>query len=126
MPMCLGYGRRAAIVGGLGAVFMLLAASASAEDLPDPTRPPVAVMAPADTVVVEPPKPAGLQSVIISKGRSAAIIDGQTIELGGKYGDVRLIEVSDTGVILQGARGKTVMTLFPSVSISKKKVKVGP
>lgn len=126
MPMPLGYGRRAVIAGGLGAVFMLLAASALAEDLPDPTRPPAAVMAPADAVVVEPPKPVGLQSVLISKGRSAAIIDGQTIELGGKYGDVKLIEVSDTGVVLQGARGKTVMMLFPGVSMLKKKVKAGP
>ena len=126
MPGPLGYGRRAIIAGGVGVAFMLLTVSVSAEDLPDPTRPPVAVMAPADAIVVEPPKPAGLQSVIISKERSAAIIDGQTIELGGKYGDVRLIEVSDTGVVLQGARGKTVMTLFPGVSISKKKVKTEP
>lgn len=111
----------------LAAAFMLPATTASAEDLPDPTRPPVALMAPAEVVVVEPPKPAGLQSVIISRSRSAAIIDGQTVELGGKYGDVRLIEVSDTGVILQGARGKRqVMTLFPGVSMSKKDAKAEP
>lgn len=115
--------RRAVVA--LGA--LLLVATASAEDLPDPTRPPAAVMAPAEVVAVEPPKPAGLQSVIISRSRSAAIIDGQTVELGGKYGDVRLIEVNDTGVILQGARGKRqVMTLFPGVSMSKKKAEAGP
>lgn len=105
---------------------LLLAVSAWAEGLSDPTRPPAAVMAPTDAVVAEPPKSAGLQSVIISKSRSAAIIDGQTIELGGKYGDVKLIEVSDTGVILQGARGKRIMKLFPDVSMSKKKAKAGP
>ncbi|HZW26462.1 MAG TPA: hypothetical protein VFF26_13365 [Gallionella sp.] len=99
---------------------------ALAEDLPDPTRPPASVMAPSASPVAEPAKPVGLQSVIISKKRSAAIIDGQTIELGGKYGDVRLIEVSDTGVILQGARGKRTMTLFPGVSISKKVVRSEP
>ncbi|OGS93767.1 MAG: hypothetical protein A2061_00415 [Gallionellales bacterium GWA2_59_43] len=106
--------------------FLLLSVSVLAEDLPDPTRPPATVVAPADVSVTEPPKPAGLQSVIISKNRSAAIIDGQTIELGGKYGDVRLIEVSDTGVILQGARGKRILKLFPDVSMSKMKVKAGP
>ena len=117
-----------AIAGCIGGLLSLsLAAPLSAEELPDPTRPPVSVMAPSDIPVQEPSKPAGLQSVIISKGRSAAIIDGQTIELGGKYGDVRLIEVNDTGVILQGARGKgrRVMTLFPGVSMSKKKVQAG-
>jgi len=115
-----------ASVWGLSMSFLLLSVSVLAEDLPDPTRPPATVVAPADVSVTEPPKPAGLQSVIISKNRSAAIIDGQTIELGGKYGDVRLIEVSDTGVILQGARGKRILKLFPDVSMSKMKVKAGP
>lgn len=102
-----------------------LPASPRAEELSDPTRPPAAL--PAGASQDEASKPAGLQSVIISRSRSAAIIDGQTVELGGKYGDVRLIEVSDTGVILQGARGKRqVMTLFPDVSIAKKEGNTGP
>lgn len=96
-----------------------------AEELPDPTRPPEAVYAPAEATALAAPEPAGLQSVIISKSRSAAVIDGQTIELGGKHGDVRLIEVSDTGVILQGAHGRQVLELFPGVSMTKKKVKAG-
>lgn len=107
-------------------MLLLPGVSVLAEDLPDPTRPPASVISPSDLPVSEPAKPAGLQSVIVSKSRSAAIIDGQTIELGGKYGDVRLIEVSDTGVILQGARGKRTMTLFPGVSMSKKVVRSGP
>jgi hypothetical protein len=112
----------------LGGAAMLLLPSAPllADDLPDPTRPPASVMSPSDLPVAEPVKPVGLQSVIISKNRSAAIIEGQIIELGGKYGDVRLIEVSDIGVILQGARGKRTMTLFPGVSISKKVVRSEP
>lgn len=108
------------------AICALFSFSAFSEELLDPTRPPEAVYAPADGGGVERPEPAGLQSVIISKSRSAAVIDGQTIELGGKYGDVRLIEVNDTGVILQGAHEKQVMELFPGVSMTKKKVKAGP
>lgn len=103
-----------------------LAHVAYAEDLADPTRPPATVLAPAGDSRLASRKPAGLQSVIVSKNRSAAIIDGQTIELGGKYGDVRLIEVSDTGVVLQGTHGKRVMTLFPGVDMSKNKAKTGP
>lgn len=110
----------------MGVVLVMCAPCVFAEDLPDPTRPPAAVISPSDASEIGALKPAGLQSVIISKNRSAAIIGGQTVELGGKYGDVRLIEVSATGVILQGAQGKQVMTLFPDVSISKKKVKTGP
>lgn len=106
---------------------LMVGATATAEEFPDPTRPPAAILVPADEARAEPPKRSGLQSVIISRGRSAAIIDGQTVELGEKYGDVRLIEVNDTGVILQGARGrKQVMTLFPGVSMSKKETETGP
>lgn len=109
----------------LGGAAALLSFSAAADELLDPTRPPSALATPAE-IAGEPAKPAGLQSVIISKSRSAAIIDGQIVELGGKYGDVRLIEVNDTGVILQGIQGKRVMTLFPDVTISKKRAQAGP
>ncbi len=100
----------------IGAIVALPISPVSAEELPDPTRPPL--LSSSDAAQIEPEKSAGLQSVIISKKRSAAIIDGQTIELGEKYGDVRLIEVSDTRVILQGAHERRVMTLFPGVSMT--------
>jgi len=61
-----------------------------------------------------------LQSIIISPTRRAAIINGQTVELGGKVGDVKLIEVSERGVVLQGEKGRQVLTLFPNVKINKK------
>lgn len=88
----------------------------SAEILPDPTKPPAEVSAPQGAFV-----PAGnaLQTIIISPHRRAAIIDGQTVELGAKHGDVRLIEVSEGGVVLEGSEGRKTLALFPSVKISK-------
>lgn len=112
------------VLRGAVLALVLLSAPAGAEDLPDPTRPPLVVAAPD---AERRPAPVGLQSVILSKERSAAIIDGQTIELGGKYGDVRLIEVTDTGVVLRGARGKRVrLTLFPGVTKSLKQNRAAP
>lgn len=104
---------------------LLLAAcplAALAEDLPDPTRPPLSVSGPvqaADAV----PQQTGLSSVIISKTRRAAIIDGQTIELGGKYGDARLIAVNEGGVVLRDEQGRKTLTMFPGVEKTEKKVK---
>jgi len=97
--------------------WMLLSLSAipivsSAQTLVDPTKPPSELSAPA--------APNELQSIIISPARRAAIISGQTVELGGKVGDVRLIEVSEGSVVLQGAKGRQVLTLFPNVKIDKK------
>jgi len=59
--------------------------------------------------------------VIISPDRRAAIINGQTVELGGKYGDAQLTEVNESGVVLSGTRGKQkLLLMFPAVGISKK------
>jgi hypothetical protein len=63
-----------------------------------------------------------LQSIIISRTRRAAIIDGETVELGKKHGDARLTEVNEGSVVLQGAQGRQVLTLFPNVNIVKKEI----
>ena len=101
------------------AAAVLFSAHASAAELPDPTRPPTGLFAPLDAVGAEAaPVPAGLQSIIISRTRRAAIIDGETVELGGKHGDAKLIEVNEGGVVLRGAQGRQVLTLFPDVKIT--------
>lgn len=105
---------------------LMLPMCAFAEDLPDPTRPPAAIMIPDGMGAIEE-TPSGLQSVIISNKRRAAIIDGETVELGEKHGDARLIEVNETGVVLRGAQGRQVLTLFPGVKMtSKEETKAKP
>lgn len=102
----------------------LFSNAAAAEELPDPTRPPVSIAAPAAAAGAAP---AGLQSIIISPIRRAAIIDGETVELGGKHGDARLIEVNEGSVVLKGAQGRQVLTLFPDVKwVSKKELEIKP
>ena len=99
----------------------------NAEELPDPTRPPAIIAIPAIAGSgTADNQPAGLRSIIISKTRRAAIIDGETVELGGKHGDARLIEVNEGSVVLKSAQGRQVLTLFPDVKISRKKVKAKP
>lgn len=109
-------------------VFVLLCAIsgfATAQALPDPTKPPAEVVSvPAGQVAA--PKSIGLQSIIISPARRAAIINGETVELGATLGDARLIEVSEGRVVLQGAQGRQVLTLFPGVVIRKKESTAQP
>jgi len=92
-----------------------------AEDLPDPTRPPASIFAPAAGAGREATenRSSGLHTVIISETRRAAIIDGQTVELGGEHGGARLIEVNEGGVVLQRAQSRQVLTLFPDVKITR-------
>lgn len=85
-----------------------------AEPLPDPTRPPDGLVrgsgdaAPAVTGPV-------LQSVMISGARRAAMIDGTLVELGGRYGEWRLVAVMETRVTLRGPGGTQELKLFPAV-----------
>ncbi|MGB8518434.1 MAG: hypothetical protein WCD45_11185 [Gallionella sp.] len=97
---------------------------AHADEMNDPTRPPAAIFAPEEGGDAAAKKATGLQTIIISQQRRAAIIDGVTVELGGKHGDSKLIEVNPGNVVLLGARGKQVLTLFPTVRITPKLSKV--
>lgn len=108
-----------------GGWLLLLGAlpAAAAETLPDPTRPPPEISRPAAAQQAEG---SGLQSVIIAPGRRAAIINGQTVELGGKYENARLIEVTERGVVLRGPQGRQELKLFPGVEISKDRQRVPP
>ena len=97
-----------------------IAGSAYAQVLVDPTRPPTEVSAPQasgeQAAVAEANR---LQSIIISPTRRAAIINGQTVELGAKLGNTRLVEVSERGVVLEGMQGRQMLALFPGVELKQ-------
>jgi MSHA biogenesis protein MshK len=89
--------------------------ASSAEDLPDPTRPPAAVDAADSGAAVG--GALVLQSVILGKGRRpAAIISGQRVELNGMVGDARLIRLSETEAVLAGPAGRQVLKLTPEAT----------
>ena len=98
-------------------------AAIAAQELTDPTRPAVSLEVAEPSSTLDKPgdvnQSQGLRLIIIQKNRRAAIIDGKTIELGGKVGDARLIEVNEGGVVLQGVQGRRVLTLFPHVKMTK-------
>ncbi len=99
----------------------------AAENLPDPTRPPSA-LAPAgqpsgEEILKAPPPLPVLQSVMLSANRKAALISGQTVLLGGKFGDLRLVKLTPDEAVLKGEDGVQVLKFFPDV---EKKVRVAP
>jgi MSHA biogenesis protein MshK len=102
----------AALVLGTGPVY--------AESLADPTRPPDFAGAGGSTV----PSGPVLQSVLISPERSVAVIDGETIPLGGRYGSATLVRISETGVELREGGDIRRLRLFPGVE--RRAVTQGP
>ncbi|WP_229258424.1 MSHA biogenesis protein MshK [Duganella rivi] len=93
---------------------LLIAGTAQAQTLLDPTQPPPeSRLLPQSDVPAVPAGPQ-LQSVLLgSRGRAVAVIDGQTIRKGEKFNGAVLVEVRKNQVVLQNGRNKQVLTLFP-------------
>ena len=92
-------------------------AVANAEPLPDPTRPPSAILAPTSGTT-EAGEPAGgliLQSTLIAPDRRAAVISGRSMTVGDAIGGFRLVRVAPTEVMLEGSEGARTLKLFPDV-----------
>jgi len=89
-------------------------ASAQREVLVDPTRPPVAVGEPTEKEQAASAGPQ-LQSVLISPTRRVAVISGNTVVQGGKYGGATVVAISEGTVLLRYADRKETLHLLPGV-----------
>jgi len=88
--------------------------------LSDPTRPPLAWLAaqqnaagaasPTEQEVVP-----HLQSLLIGPSRRYAIIEGQVLGVGDRFGDARVVAVRPAGVVLRSVRGTQTLKIFPDV-----------
>lgn len=94
---------------------LLGACVAQAQQLRDPTRPPSFVVSATRT-------PAGtesglvLQTVLISPQRRNATISGQLLHVGDRIAGMRLTEIRESAVVLQGEGERRTLELFPAVA----------
>ena len=112
---------RPRVAAGPSSVALLICAlgiapGVTAQVLVDPTRPPAGILSGA------PNEPGGatnplLQSVKISGGDKSAIIGGETVRLGGKFGDARVVKITETEVVLRSASGTETLRMYPEVNI---------
>jgi MSHA biogenesis protein MshK len=99
--------------------FALVVGLCQAENLPDPTRPPSS-LGPLPSAYGEEPDNAPapvpvLQSIMLSATRKAAMISGQTVVLGEKFGEARLVKLTPSEAVLRTEEGLQVLKLFPDV-----------
>lgn len=94
------------------AVAAMAPASATAQEMADPTRPP-------DSGDDRPAPTAGntlnLQSILISATRREAVINGQVVRAGGRIGQTKIVKISDNQVLVDGPRGMQVLRMFPGI-----------
>jgi MSHA biogenesis protein MshK len=106
--------RRAALRSGI-----LLAAAAfapaAAQSLSDPTRPPASLGSGHDGGRQSVASGPVLQSVLISPERKVAIISGQAVKLGEKFGDARVTKITESEVMLSSSNGVRALKLFPGI-----------
>lgn len=94
------------------------------QPLQDPTRPPPSVAArePAEKDVRTPV----LQSIVIRRDRRVAIISGQEVVQGGKFGDAVVDKITETEVVLRSGTQRRVLQLYPDVNMSNKEPTTPP
>ena len=93
---------------------LLVVLPVRAQALSDPTRPPPALS--ADTPDAEGMNSQVLQSVMIpEQGKPIALIGGQQIRLGQRYGERRLIKLSEWEAVLEGPAGIERLFLTPGI-----------
>jgi MSHA biogenesis protein MshK len=87
--------------------------------LPDPTRPPAAVVqamqAQQAGASAKPPEGPVLQSVIISPTGRSAIISGEVVTVGARYGEARVARITETEVVLRTGSSSETLRLYPEV-----------
>jgi MSHA biogenesis protein MshK len=97
-----------------------IAGSVGAAPFADPTRPPSA----SDSAPALPGAAAmgpRLESVLIAPDRRVAVISGRQVPLGGKYGEGRVVRITETEVAIREGTTTQVLRLFPE---SEKRAKV--
>jgi MSHA biogenesis protein MshK len=99
------------------ALLVCAPAAAFAQALVDPTRPPATASAIESTQ--EAVRGPVLQSIMIGPHSRAAIISGQRVELGGRFGDARVAAISESEVVLRSNSGVDVLKLYPDVHMKK-------
>lgn len=109
--------RAAAKIVAFGFCSVFAATVAYAQGLPDPTRPPASLHA-EQTDQEGKSATAGapeLQSVIVGPNRKIAVINGQTLKIGDKYGDARVVAISEAEVVLKNGDVSRTLKLYPAV-----------
>lgn len=106
--------RNRALSCTMTAAVIVAMAGAQAQALTDPTRPPAAAGA---TLGAQDEAPPGtqLQSVLISKGRRLAVINGNTVALGGMVGEARVVKITETEVVLKKGEETEVLKMYPGI-----------
>ncbi len=88
----------------------------AAQILYDPMRPPAELDAtPGEKGAGGAPR---LQSVMIGPSERWAIIGGERVGLGGRYGDSRVVRITESEVVLRSASGDQMLKMYSDIEMN--------
>jgi len=94
---------------------VLAAGAAWCQGLSDPTRPPAGSYSAGPAQAGVGGSPLVLQSVLIYPDVRSAIISGEHVLLGQRLGNLRLVKVAETEVVLLDGAVRRTLKLFPGL-----------
>ncbi len=94
---------------------VLAAGVAWCQGLSDPTKPPAGSYRAGPAQPGEGGSPLVLQSVLIYPDVRSAIISGEHVLLGQRLGNLRLVKVAETEVVLLDGAVRRTLKLFPGL-----------
>lgn len=109
--------KQAIIQSLLAGLLYAMCLTIAAQTLVDPTRPPPGAgpIAHEDKTAIVPNAGPALQSILISPLRVEAIISGRTIKLGDKFGDAKVVKITENAVVLRNGNDSQTLKLFPDI-----------
>jgi MSHA biogenesis protein MshK len=107
------------LTAALAVIAVLGAPRVLAQGLSDPTRPPREILGGSADAYAPAAGSSPVQVVIISKNRRQATINGQTVNLGGRYGNATVVRITDEEIVLQRPEATETIKLYSSVQRKK-------
>ena len=107
--------RKMTIHGGFLLLMLAAMPVSFAQSFLDPTRPPASLGLAQEGANAAPATGPVLQSVLISPGRMVAIISGKTVSLGEKFGEARVVKITESEVLLRSGTDLQTLKLFPGI-----------
>ena len=104
---------------GLALLISFGAPRVLAQGLSDPTRPPREIIGGSADVYEPAGSSSPAQVVIISTDRRQVTINGQTVNLGERYGSATVVRISDEEIVLQRPDATETIKLYSSVQRKK-------
>jgi MSHA biogenesis protein MshK len=93
---------------------LLASTTVMAERLTDPTKPWDVPASNAAANAAPPSRAPVLHSTMIAPGRRVAVIDGEIVQEGERMGDLRVVRIETSRVVLRGPQGALTLKLLPT------------